>query len=65
VEDLYLVVAGLEAGGDHAGAEAVRKVMRRPSKRPYLARAIMLRWLDIDAKGPAARGFTPLRAKSR
>lgn len=61
IEDLYLVVVGLEAGGDHAAAEAVRRVMRRPGP-PHIARAIMLRWLDLDAK---ARGFTPARATSR
>ncbi len=64
VEDLYLVVVGLEAGGDHAGAEAVRRVMRRPGPA-HLSRAIMLRWLDIDAKGPHAKGFTPLHATAR
>jgi hypothetical protein len=63
VEDLYLVVVGLEAGGDHASAEAVRRAMRRTS-RPSVARAIMLRWLDRDAKG-AAGGFTPWHAAGR
>jgi hypothetical protein len=60
VEDLYLVVVGLEAGGDHAGAEAVRKSMRRPGP-PSVPRAIMLRWLDLDAQAVQAggRGFTP------
>ncbi len=58
VEDLYLVVVGLEAGGDHAAAEAVRRAMRRPGG-PHIARAIMLRWLDLDAKAPHAHGFTP------
>jgi hypothetical protein len=61
VEDLYLVVVGLEAGGDHAGAEAVRAIMRRPSE-PRISRAIMLRWLDIDAKWPDGGGFTPWHA---
>jgi hypothetical protein len=61
VEDLYLVVVGLEAGGDHAGAEAVRKIMRRPSG-PRIAHAIMLRFLDLDAK---KSGFTPWNAKAR
>jgi hypothetical protein len=60
-EDLYLVVVGLEAGGDHAAAEAVRRAMRRPGG-PHIARAIMLRWLDLDAKAPRAHGFTPWRA---
>jgi hypothetical protein len=63
VEDLYLVVVGLESGGDHAGAEAVRKIMRSPSP-PRISRAIMLRWLDLDAKGPAGGGFTPWHAVS-
>jgi hypothetical protein len=63
VEDLYLVVVGLEAGGDHAAAEAVRRVMRRPGD-VRISRAIMLRWLDIDARGPRA-GFTPWHAGSR
>jgi hypothetical protein len=61
VEDLYLVVVGLEAGGDRAGADAVRRVMRAPGA-PHIARAIMLRWLDLDAKG---RGFTPAHAGGR
>jgi hypothetical protein len=58
VEDLYLVVIGLEAGGDNAGAEAVRQRMRRPGS-PYLSRPIMLRWLDHDAKAPRDKTFTP------
>jgi hypothetical protein len=61
VEDLYLVVVGLEAGGDHAGAEAVRRVMRQPGA-VRLSRAIMLRWLDLDAR---SRGFTPWHAGAR
>jgi len=64
VEDLYLVVMGLEAGGDHAGAEAVRRVMRRPAGA-HIGRAIMLRWLDLDAKAPHAGGFTPWHATAR
>ena len=61
VEDLYLVVVGLEAGGDHAGAEAVRRVMRR-SGGLRISRSIMLHWLDLDAK---AGGFTPWHAGTR
>jgi len=61
VEDLYLVVVGLEAGGDKAGADAVRKIMRK-STGVHIARAIMLRWIDLDAKG---RGRTPWHAKGR
>jgi tetratricopeptide (TPR) repeat protein len=61
LEDLYLVVVGLEAGGDRTAAEAVRRVMRQ-SGGVHLARAIMLRWLDLDAKGPRAHGFTPWQA---
>ena len=61
VEDLYLVVVGLEAGGDHAGAEAVRRVMR-VTTGVRISRAIMLRWLDLDAIAPRARGFTPWHA---
>jgi hypothetical protein len=64
IEDLYLVVVGLEAGGDHAAAEAVRKVMRK-SEGVHVARPIMLRWLEIDAKGAKGRGFTPWHAKTR
>ena len=64
VEDLYLVVVGLEAGGDRPAAEAVRRVMRRPGNA-HAARAIMLRWLDLDAKGPHAHGFTPWQATTR
>ncbi len=67
LEDLYLVVVGLEAGGDHAAAEAVRRAMRKPG-RPHIARAIMLRWLDLDvkaAKGAKEHVFTPLHAAAR
>jgi hypothetical protein len=64
LEDLYLVVVGLDAGGDHAGAEAVRRVMRRPGPA-HLARAIMLRWLDLDAKPASTHVFTPRHAGTR
>lgn len=64
IEDLYLVTVGLEAGGDHAAAEAVRRQMRRPGP-PSMARAIMLRWLDLDAKATPDRGFSPWHAKTR
>ena len=60
IEDLHLVVVGLEAGGDHAAAEGVRRVMRRPGA-VRISRAIMLRWLDIDTKVPHT-GFTPWHA---
>lgn len=59
IEDLYLVSVGLDAGGDHAGAEAVRKQMRA-TKPGSVARAIMVRWIDLDAK---SAGFTPWHAK--
>jgi hypothetical protein len=58
LEDLYLVVVGLEAGGDHTAAEAVRRRMRQ-SASVYLARPIMLRWLDLDSKAPQKSAFTP------
>ena len=61
IEDLYLVVVGLEAGGDHAAAESVRAQMRR-TPGVHIARAIMLRWIDLDAKN---RGFTPWHASTR
>jgi len=61
VEDLYLVVVGMEAGGDAKGAAAVRAKMREPSS-PRISRAIMLRWLEIDAKGGQDAGFTPWHA---
>jgi hypothetical protein len=64
VEDLYLVVVGLAAGGDHAGAEAVRRMMRRPGG-VRISRAIMLRWLDLDAKAPTSHGFTPWHSGAR
>ena len=64
VEDLYLVVVGLEAGGDHAAAEAARRVMRRQGG-VHIARAIMLRWLDLDTNAPGPRGFTPWHAGPR
>ncbi len=62
LEDLYLVVVGLEVGGDKAGAEAVRKQMRAPSSGASISRTIMLRWLDLDTK---YRGFTPWHARSK
>ncbi len=61
IEDLYLVVVGLDAGGDRAGAEAVRKIMRA-STGVHIARPIMLRWLDLDGK---SAGFTPRHASAR
>ena len=61
IEDLYLVVVGLEAGGDHAAAEAVRRRMRQPGS-VHLGRPIMLRWLDHDAKTPRDHVFTPWHA---
>jgi hypothetical protein len=60
LEDLYLVVVGLEAGGDHAAAESVRQVMRR-SQNIYLAKPIMLRWLDHDVARDGV--FTPWHPK--
>jgi len=64
VEDLYLVVIGLEVGGDHAGAEAVRQIMRR-SPGGGVGRAVMLRWLELDQSPRRAGGFTPLHATTR
>jgi len=61
IEDLYMVVVGLEAGGDHAGAEAVRRIMRQPGGLG-IARPIMLRWLGLDAKPSRAGAFTPWHA---
>ena len=61
IEDLYLVVVGLDAGGDPKSAEEVRKVMRA-DKSVHIARPIMLHWLDLDAKGA---GFTPRHARAR
>ena len=61
VEDLYLVVVGLEVAGDHAAADAVKKVMRAQSGL-HIAHAIMNRWLGLDEK---SRGFTPWHAKQR
>ncbi len=58
VEDLYLVVVGLEVGGDHAAAESIRRAIRQAGG-VRISRGIMVRWLDLDAK---ARGFTPLHA---
>lgn len=58
VEDLYLVVIGLRAGGDRAGAEAVERIMRAAPPM-YMARSIMVWWLDHDARWPADRTFTP------
>lgn len=60
IEDLYLVVVGLEAGGDHAAADAARARMRA-TKGSSVARAIMLRWIDLDAK---SSGFTPWHAQA-
>jgi hypothetical protein len=58
LEDLYLVVIGLDAGGDHAGAQDVARRMRA-APGAHIARAIMLSWLDHDARWPADRTFTP------
>jgi hypothetical protein len=58
LEDLYLVVVGLEAGGDHAAAERVRQRMRQPGD-VHLSRPIMLRWIEQDAKVPRDKTFTP------
>jgi len=61
IEDLYLVVVGLDAGGDRAAADAVRKIMRADTG-VHIARPIMLRWIDLDAK---SAGFTPFHARTR
>jgi hypothetical protein len=58
LEDLYLVVVGLEAGGDHAAAERVRQRMRQRGE-VHLSRPIMLRWLEHDTKVPRDKTFTP------
>jgi hypothetical protein len=58
LEDLYLVVVGLEAGGDHAAAERVRLRMREPGD-VHLSRPIMLRYLEADARVPRGKAFTP------
>jgi len=58
IEDLYLVVVGLEAGGDHAAAEKVRQKIRQPGS-VHISRPIMLRWLEHDAKVPRDKTFTP------
>jgi hypothetical protein len=58
IEDRYLVVIGLEAGGDHAAAEAVRRLMRQPGE-VHTSRPIMLRWLEHDSKWPSDKTFTP------
>lgn len=39
-------------------------VMRRPSA-PRISQALMLRWLDLDAKWPKGGGFTPFHASGR
>jgi len=62
VEDLYLVVVGLEAGGDRGAAEAVRHRMRK-SQGVHIARFIMLGWLDLDAKAPAPGMFAPWHSR--
>jgi hypothetical protein len=62
VEDLYLVVVGLKAGGDPAAAEAVRQQMRK-SQGANIARFIMLRWLDLDAKAASPGMFSPWHSK--
>ena len=64
IEDLYLVVVGLEVGGDPTAAEAVRRVMRR-QEGVHIARAIMLRWLDLDADELPPSAFTPWHAGPR
>jgi hypothetical protein len=61
LEDLYLVVVGLAAGGDAARAAEVRRVMRS-SKEVHLSGTIMLRWLEHDAKPRRDGTFTPWHA---
>jgi hypothetical protein len=63
LEDLYLVVTGLEAGGDHAAADRVRQRMRQPAD-VHLSRPVMLRWLELDAKLPRDKTFTPAHPTS-
>jgi hypothetical protein len=58
IEDLYLVVVGLEAGGDHKAAEAVRQKMQT-LRGVHISRPIMLRWLEHDAMSPRDKTFTP------
>ena len=58
IEDLYLVVIGLEAGGDHAAAERVRQKIRQPGSL-HISRPVMLRWLEHDATLPRDKTFTP------
>lgn len=58
LEDLYLVVVGLAAGGDRAAADAVRQVIRKPGS-VYLGHPIMKRWVDHDANGAKDPAFTP------
>ncbi len=63
MEDLYLVAVAFDAGGDHATAEVVRRTIRSaPPLR--MSRAIMTRWLDLDAKAPP-RAFTPWHPAGR
>jgi hypothetical protein len=57
LEDLYLVVVGLEAGRDHDAAERVRQIMRQAGS-VHLSRPVMLRYLTLDARTPQT-GFTP------
>ena len=60
LEDLYLAVLALDAGGDRAAADAARARIRG-SHNVYIGAPIMRAWLDRDAatrKGKAAR-FTP------
>lgn len=58
VEDLYLAAVALEAGGDVAAAEAVKKRIR--GAPPYLAVPILVKFLDADAGKGKAR-FSPRR----
>jgi tetratricopeptide (TPR) repeat protein len=61
MEDLYLVAVALDVGGDHSAAQSIRQSIRNgPPLR--MSRAIMTRWIDLDAKGG---GFTPLHASAR
>jgi hypothetical protein len=62
IEDLYLLVVGLEAGGDHVAAESVRQKMRQPGSVHLFPpdHASMARPGREDAPRPDVHAVAPI-----